>query len=197
MEFIIGKDKFPLVEFENNKYAQISPVTKYQFERYIWETAPDIDYDKILQANPRISPDEVNKKNLNFLFITNLTFKEASDFARWMGGRLPSKSELDRLEESVSEIEIREIKRLLERHNNIDKRFLTILNAFEGMNIRKIKDLFLFTQISEFCCSHVSVTGRICAKSLKQSSYSEIVGDNPFEVRGKFGFRVLIEKEVF
>src|SRR3989339_521021 len=169
MECIIGKDKFTLIKFEDNKYAHIFPVTKYQFERYIWEKAPDINYDEILKAKPRIAPEKVSKKNLKQLFLTGLTFKEAMGFAEWSGGRLPSKKELDRLEEYVLEIGIQEIKKLLKRHNNrasIDKRFLTIVNAFEGMNIRKIKDLFTFTQIDEFCCSHVSITERIYVKRL-------------------------------
>lgn len=197
MEFIIGKDKFPLIKFDDNTYTHIFPVTKYQFERYIWEAAPDINYVEIIKTNTRISPDKINKRNLDKLFLTNLTFKEATGFAEWSGGRLPSKSELDILENSVSKIDVQEIKRLLERHNNIDKRFLTILNVLEKMNIKNIKDLFTFIQIGEFCCSYTSISaGRIYVKRLNDNSYSEIVGDNPLAIKVGCGFRVLIEREV-
>lgn len=196
MEFTIGIDKFPLIKFDVNSYTHIFPVTKYQFERYIWEKAPDINYDKLLMVNPRISPDKINKRKLDNLFLTNLTFKEATGFAEWTGGRLPSKRELDRVEAYVSEIEIRAIKGLLERHNNIDRRFSTILNVLEGVKIRRIKDLFAFLQIGELCCSHVSIPGAIHVRGISDGSYSEIVGDNALTVRGIYGFRILIEEEV-
>jgi len=81
LKFTIGIDKFPLIKFDTNKYTHIFHVTKYQFERYIWETAPNIDYDKIIAENPRIPPDEISSKNLKSLFMTNVTLREASEFA--------------------------------------------------------------------------------------------------------------------
>lgn len=192
MEFIICVDKFPLIKFDSNKYTHIFPITKYQFERYIWETTPNIDYDKIIAENPRIPPDEISSKNLKHLFITNITFREASEFANWIGGRLPAKGELDKLDSYISRVEIGEISYYLFKHlkneASIDRRFLTILDVIKNMNIKNIR---YFTQIGEFCREYISIDGRIYIKRLN-GSYSEIVGDDPSGVKKKdYGFRVI------
>lgn len=192
MKFKIGRDKFPLIEFEESKYAHVFPVTKYQFERYIWETASDVDYDELIKANPRISPDALDNKKLKQLFMTGLSFTEASNFAKWMGGRLPAKGELDKFGSYISRAEIGKIRYYLSEHlkkeASIDKRFLTILTVFENMNI---EDVRYFTQIGEFCREYISIDGRIYIKRLN-GSYSEIVGDDPPGVKNKdYGFRVI------
>lgn len=207
MKFVIEIDKFPLIKFDKDKYAHIFPVTKYQFERYIWESAPNINYNEIIEANPRISPNEANEGNLDLMFLTNLTFEEARGFAEWVGGRLPTKNELDSLNEYISGIKIGEIKNLLEKPENktfIDERLLNILGKFESMNVKKIGDIFPLIQISEFCCTHAFIHkkihfdklyGLLWVRGLNSGSYSEIVGDNPFEVKGTYGFRIILKKK--
>jgi hypothetical protein len=185
MEFIIGNDKFPLIKFEDNKYSHIFPVTKYQFERYIWETAPGIDYDTIVF--PRVSPDEINKKNLKHLFVTNITFKEATEYANWLEGRLPAKDEIEKIYFYISENikEIYNLPNLLKNETSIDRRFFVIINKLKQNGIEN------FMQISEFCREYITVDGRIYIKKFN-CSFSEIVGPSPLEFRNKdCGFRVI------
>ena len=96
MEFIIDASGAPAVKFSEGKYIQILPVTRYQFERFIWKRMPAwCEYEKSLEEVGRISPDEVTKENFASAFMTNINYDEALEFSQWLGGRLPTVREWD------------------------------------------------------------------------------------------------------
>lgn len=189
MEFIVGIDKFPLVRVEANKYAHIFPVTKYQFERYIWEKAPNINYEMMIQKNERIPPDEINMRNLDQLFITGISFNEAFLFAKWLGGRLPSIRELERLTAHLSGIKIRELFEKTSKEKSLDERWFAILNK---LCISTIADLFKNIRMEELCSKDAYVPeGEIYLRRVNGSHCSPLVGERPPDVQGEFGFRVI------
>lgn len=193
MDIIIGKDKFPLIKFDNNKYANILPVTKYQFERYIWEMAPKIVYDESLNKNPRVTPIELTKKNIKQLLITNVSFKEASDFAKWIGGRLPAKNELLSLNKYLSEIRVESLIDITaSRKKYIDARWFGFLNNLSHVNVT-ITELFRNVQMEELCSNSAFIPeSELWLRNLNGDHYSSLVGESLMEVRGEFGFRVII-----
>lgn len=76
------------------------PVTKFQFEQFMWETNRYGDkwYDSILSLNKRISYRFFSETDYERLFITGILPEEAMDFARWMGEGfdLPSAAEWEK-----------------------------------------------------------------------------------------------------
>lgn len=102
MEFIIDASGAPAVKLSEGKYIQILPVTRYQFERFIWKRMPSwCDYEKALEETGRISPDEVTEENFASAFMTNVNFDEALEFSQWLGGRLPTVREWDSAYDAV------------------------------------------------------------------------------------------------
>lgn len=92
MEFIIDESRSVMVEFTENKYISVIPFTKFQFERFIWETGPKW-VDNSYTIN-RISPQEINKSNVDSVILNNLSFQEAVKISQWMGGRIPGLQEI-------------------------------------------------------------------------------------------------------
>lgn len=196
MEFIIGIDKFPLIKFDNDSYTHILPVTKYQFERYIWETSPDINYDEMLKTNPRISPEEVSKKKLNSLFITNLTFKEASGFARWMEGRLPIRDEIEIIYKSLGLMKIRDIFDSIRNSKDIDKRCSIVLSKISSIfPYGKVMDIIENSNMQELC-STMSCEPYRPIYTKHRFGWAHVVGTDACDSRIEDAvFRVVIDKD--
>jgi len=190
MEFIIGKDKFPLIKFEDNNYAHIFPITKYQFERYIWETEPDINYDEMLNTNPRISPHEVNKKNMKHLFITHISFRDAIAYCAWAGGRLPTISEKTAICEALKKISKNQLVEFCNK-NDVDKRLLSLVSN-EIKNLNVCSELFI-----ELPMSFDGNYGDIKVGKLFEETMCLITGtkEDKLSHKGNFGFRIVIEEE--
>lgn len=93
-EIILDNYGAPAVALEKDLYIHVIPVTKYQFERYVWEEAPkEFNMDSLNWDKARVSPNEIDSNNLGQLWVNNVSFEEALDFACWNGGRLPTKKE--------------------------------------------------------------------------------------------------------
>lgn len=135
MKLIIGSDKFPLINIEKDKYVHVFPVTKYQFERYLYtsKTMPVINYCDTLTANPRISPNELTKKNARCLFMTALSFSEASDYARWMGGRLPLRSEMETFYPQLRDVKVKELCNSVVGLKDVDHRCVMVLQKLDSL----------------------------------------------------------------
>ena len=92
MQFVCDKTGFPLVTV-NGLTLSLLPVTKMQFECYLSEPAglSSSWYQQILNQNPRCSFRDFSNKNREGLFLTGITFDEASQCASWLypSGRLP------------------------------------------------------------------------------------------------------------
>ncbi len=200
MEFIIGKDKFPLIKFEDSKYAHILPVTKYQFERYIWENALNINYKEIIKGNPRITPYEVNTSNLNNLFITEVSFTGACNYCFWGGGRLPLKSETNKISNILSSINIKEFLDSVSSNNEIDKRCLVILKTLLSKGSATMDEVHKCIRSNEFFTElPVSFNGNfggIYTGKLNEGYYSQVTGkkDDKICIKGNYVFRLIAEE---
>ncbi len=201
MDIIVGNDKFPLIKFKNDKYVCILPVTKYQFERYIWERAPEINYDDIIIDNPRISPYQVNRRNIKSLFITNISFAEAMDFAKYLGGRLPILNEIYDIYSLLDKISMRNLLEL--NMEGVDARFLTLLEKIsqnlQDVKNAKISEIIKISRIEELC----STTNDSPYMPIYSVNYNNIndpglvAGMDACSIRIKnAGFRVVIEESI-
>lgn len=95
------KTHFPLVTIKDVGCLTLWPITKIQFEMYISQVNKYGDkwYEEILKCNPRVSYQQVTKKNYEQLFISGLHFKETLEFSKWFGEdfRLPSVNEYEKI----------------------------------------------------------------------------------------------------
>lgn len=106
MDFVLDKKGVVAVRFDAGKYMHVLPVTKYQFERYIWEKAPDwVDYEEIVNETGRISPDEVTEDNIKQALLTRISFEEAVEISSWFGGRLPTADEWEKARDEIFDCE--------------------------------------------------------------------------------------------
>jgi hypothetical protein len=96
MEFIIDESGAPAAKFAENRYISVLPVTRYQFERFIWQAAPKwYDYEERSSNQARISPTKLTPQNMHSLIITGLSAEEASEYASHFRSRLPTGDEWD------------------------------------------------------------------------------------------------------
>jgi hypothetical protein len=81
------KTGFPLIETDEIGSLTLWPITKIQFEMFMSETNRygDFWYDEILKCNPRISFQQITKKNYEHIFMTGLHIDEALAFSKWLG----------------------------------------------------------------------------------------------------------------
>jgi len=81
------KTHFPLVTIKDIGTLTLWPITKIQFEMYISQVNQygDTWYDEILKCNPRVSYQQVTKKNYEQLFISGLFIEEVHSFSKWFG----------------------------------------------------------------------------------------------------------------
>ena len=196
MKFIIGKDKFPLIEVKENVYLHIFPITKYQFERFMWNVSPEsIDYKKILEVSPRISPFGLTKKKLSNLFITQISFEEAIQYAQWMNGKIPKFDFILEFEKKFWKLDFSKMRDLLKvYYDDIDIRFWKILDSLEKIEINNIRKLFEALEGGEICYNDLFESNISIKKYGAKNTY-ELTGDEPQKIRWYHSFRILKEKE--
>jgi|GEM_PF-849456 len=113
-EYFIEFDRtgFPLVMKDGwNFYISLFPVSKYQFEIFLFDNAPYKDmytdkwYREKLKLNPRREWWNCGEREWE-LFLTGLTFDEIKPFLRYLGNdfRLPKKYEWIKLYDINKEI---------------------------------------------------------------------------------------------
>lgn len=152
MEFRIDKTGALVVRFSIDKYIQVLPVTKYQFERFVWESAPSLDYETMLTG--RASPEEVTRENLPSAFMTNINFEEAQKSAQWFGARLPTVKEWEEAydtafrDENLFEEALEYMVRLKTTHR-IERRILKLLEGLCKLGIKR-SELECGELVSEF-----------------------------------------------
>ncbi len=156
MDFILDNSGAPMVQFSEKMYICVLPVTKYQFERYIWKTAPAwCDYEMVIKKTGRVSPSKVTSHNLSQAFLTKINFEEALKISAWLGGRPPTEEEWDEaykgvfskddlLEEAFRFLEIGEP---LHNRNNcgtfsgekrhVDRRFIEFLRKLISLEVQR------------------------------------------------------------
>ncbi|ODS34709.1 MAG: hypothetical protein SCARUB_00145 [Candidatus Scalindua rubra] len=186
MEFMIDRSGAPAIKFSGTKYIYILPVTKYQFERFIWSTAPSwCDYEKIIEDTGRISPHEINIKNLSSAFLTNINFEEAQEICRWLCGRLPTVKEWDEVYEMVFSNyllfdEALKYMTEMKEKRKIDIRILKLLEHLHRLGIKR-RDLnsSIGELVSEF---PVEPYGRIYLKHNQEQAL--ITGSPSKKTRG-------------
>lgn len=195
---IIDKSGAPAIKFSETKYIHLLPVTKYQFERFIWQASPSCcDYEKIIEDTGRISPDEINKKNLSSAFLTNINFEEALEFSTWLGARLPTDKEWEEAYNNVfknSDL----FKEIIEYFQSADKqqldlRILKLIKSLINIKIMR-NDLgnYLGELVSEF---PISPYGRIYLKS--NETTAQVLGRPSRKMKDSdFGCCCVIEEEV-
>ncbi len=189
-DFHIDETGTPLAAYARGKYIAVLPVTKYQFERYIWETAPNwINYDLLLEQTGRVSPKEINRNNIGQAFISNINFREAELFCRWAKARPPSSTEWNESHK------IRFHNRIIERcvkylHSNeaakkVDPRLLTLFTKMHEYGITPNDTTDIGELVSEFSAHPY---GRIYLKyDLDDEAF--ITGSKPAEIKcPEFGF---------
>ena len=191
MEFIIDRSGAPAVKFSETKYIHILPVTKYQFERFIWKTSPSwCDYEKIIEDTGRVSPNGINRKNLSSAFLTNVNFEEALEFSKWLGVRLPTVKEWDEAsdivfrEERLFENALKYMTEIKEKQK-IDRRILKLIDSLCKLGIKR-KDLN--NVIGELVCEFLAEPyGRIYLKY--NQGQALVTGSPSTKTRGNdFGF---------
>jgi len=81
---------YPMIWIEPIKaFVHLFPVTKAQFERFLYAANPrsfgDAWYENLLALNPRVSYREINRQPYERLFLTGVLPDEAITFSQWMG----------------------------------------------------------------------------------------------------------------
>jgi len=87
-DFVLDPAKFPMLWVDElEAYIHLLPVTKIQYEYYLWDTPNSgLDqpwYDLVTKDNKRISPNAVTKDNYWQLFMTAVLPSEAQQFSQW------------------------------------------------------------------------------------------------------------------
>lgn len=194
MEFIIDKSGAPLVKFSKEKYIHVFPVTKYQLERFVWQTASLwCDYEIFLKGGKRISPQAITRENFSDVFMTNINFEEALMISKWLGTRPAIVKEWDEACEGLFEQEtlfeetlnfITKVKH--EQKLKVDTRIEILMSRLNTLGIQR-KDICL--KIGEFACEFPGDPyGRLYLKS-ENKNQALITGSPSKKTRGEnFGF---------
>lgn len=86
----------PLLQIGGGTLMHVLPVTVYHVERYVWAgKAAGLDWERVLPSE-RPRPPFGDDEDLDGLWARHLTVGQADDIARWLGGRLPMRSEWQR-----------------------------------------------------------------------------------------------------
>ena len=87
-DLVLDRTNFPMLWVESLKaYIHLLPVTKIQYEYYLWDAPnPGLDqkwYDRVTAENKRISPHAITRDNYWQIFIGAILPSEAQHFAKW------------------------------------------------------------------------------------------------------------------
>jgi hypothetical protein len=197
-KYVIWKDKAPFVRLDENRYIHLFPVTKYQFERYLWSAAPkNIDYNKMLKIDPRISPHEMTKKNMQNIFTIGLSLSEAVEYANWVGGRLPSINEAETIEGVIASITMAEVLEFTKNARKLDLRLRSLVAKLEDDYI-DLREFFCYVNLKEMYTGSVHINsdgpfqGKVWVKKLNENHLVKLASYIPSEYRGPYGFRIII-----
>ncbi len=168
MEFIIDKSGALSVKILKGKYINVLPLTKYQFERFIWETAPEwCDYNEIIKTTGRVTPTRVNKQNHLSALLSNINFDEALEISRWFGSRPPTAKEWD-VAYDMAFGEVRLFKEALiymEKAKERSKLDIRMIRLIENMHSSGVKRKDLYNTVGELVCEYpLEPFGRIYLK---------------------------------
>jgi len=191
MEWTVDKSGALAVKFSEGKYIHVLPFTKYQFERFIWETAPSwCDYEKVIEETGRVSPHKIDRKNLSCAFLTNINFDEARKISNWLGARLPVIKEWKEAYECIFtddrffEKALKCMTEAMRHRNKIDRRIFKLLEALSSLGIKRW-ELGIGELVSEFSAAPY---GRIYLK-LGKNQQAMVTGSSCEKTRHKsFGF---------
>jgi hypothetical protein len=196
-EFIIDSSGAPAVKFNDNKYIGVLPITRYQFERFIWKTAPDwCHYKRPLNASIPFSPLNLRLEHITYLFMTGLNAEEANLYAEYFGTRIPSLKEWDCAYETlfVKNDLIFEALRFMKMQNEVkeDNRVLKLLEGIHRLGLVRSE---LNTKISEMVFEFTEKPfGEIYLKISDRES-GQVLGPNAQKIKcEKSGFSVVLKE---
>ena len=125
------ENKIPFIKIEEKRFISIFPITKYDFERFIFEEKyGDIDYGSHLEEDKRILPQEINNQNIKRIFLNKLNIIWVKDYIKYIKNKMSSQNikaklssqfDLDNLETYINE-SLTLIIKSLQKSNNIDLR---------------------------------------------------------------------------
>ncbi|MBM3881112.1 MAG: hypothetical protein FJ387_15550 [Verrucomicrobia bacterium] len=86
----LDRANFPMIWVESlQAYLHWIPVTKIQFEYFLWESSfsrLDQEWlDRVYKLNPRVTPKKIGKGNYWRAFLTGVAPVEAEQYATWCG----------------------------------------------------------------------------------------------------------------
>lgn len=94
---------FPIIQTPTGGWVHLVPVTKVQFETYLYMAQPENfgakRYAEATAGNPRVGPGQVTPGNAHGLLMSGLKRTEAEAFAAWLNkkgsrpGRVPAAEE--------------------------------------------------------------------------------------------------------
>ncbi len=196
-EIIVDRTGAPLIRFSERKYISVLPVTKYQFERYIGDTAPEwCDYDALVAETGRVSPVNLTKELVSQAFVTNINFEEALDVAEWLGGRPCSVAEWDEVYDVFwKQDELFEKTLTLlnsEDDKQVDRRWIVLLEALKKFGISRAGLNELVEELVSECFG--KSYGRISLKH-RQGETARVPGSPDTETKNLHcGFSYIVEK---
>lgn len=87
----LDKTGFPIIQTPSRTWLHLLPVTKVQFELYLWQAQP-LEFNAARYAratappdgNPRVAVTEITRVNEFGIYMTGITRREAEAFAAWM-----------------------------------------------------------------------------------------------------------------
>jgi len=199
MKFITDKSGAPLVKFSDAKYIHVLPVTKYQFERFVWQVAPSwCDYEALIPETSRVSTDAITPDNFPQAFLVNVNFEEVLSFFKWSGSRPAAVKEWDEACEKIfAKKELFKeayvyMNKAFREGQKVDRRISKLLKKLCDFKIRR-QDLNC--KIGELACEFSKEPyGKIY---LKQDDKSQglVTGSPRRKARGNnFGFCGVMEQ---
>lgn len=179
-------------------YMHLWPVSKVQFERFIYETNTpgysDGWYDSVLSLNPRITARKINRDNYEGAFITGITPPDAAAFSRRIGDdfEIPEGS---RWREAFGELES-----LAEKGLNLPAGLNEQAKIMAEKLARISTNILDFTLMKNGLVEWVMSGGRYLGLGSPRASFHENVYDpmmdywKPFNINSPmsfFGFRLI------
>jgi len=146
------ENKIPFIKIKEKCFISIFPITKYDFERFIFEEKyGGINYENYLEEDKRISPKEINNQNIKSIFINKLNISWVKDYIKYIKNKtssqnieanLSSQYDLDDLENYINK-NLTSIIDDLKKSNNIDSRLSFCVKKNEIKSLMLKNKLFI------------------------------------------------------
>lgn len=203
--YVDEKTRFPVLEFHKLPFAVFwLPITRIQLEHFLSDVN-DMRYDAnwysklIMNNNPRVSPSNVNKNNINGVFATNILLVEARRIANWFGhfkGKsfdLPTREQWETLFNVCKNVPVLPLENISEE---IDPRAELLLHRLNEKTPQKslADQMLLKSSLSEYVYQDESrqscqITGGIKDNFTSLRESLENVGDR----RTNLTFRLILK----